>query len=187
MDALKKKFCVVGLLGLMFLSGYFGWRAGVCQLGKTSLHTDTTYVTVVDTDTFYRPIPRDSVVVRYAKRVLKVADAEADASGTVATDTLCGETANNLLHGDSVDVEVPITQKVYSDSSYTAYVSGYEVSLDSIFIRQKEVTMTIVKTETIEKKKYRRFNLGLIGGYGYGFQSRTFEPFIGIGGSIGIF
>lgn len=185
MDALKNLLWVVGLIGLMFLSSYFGWRAG--QVGKTSLHIDTSYVTVVDTDTFYQPIPRDSVVLRYVTKTLKVAEPSANASGTVATDTLCGETANNQLHGDSVGVEVPITQKVYSDSSYTAYVSGYEASLDSIFLRQKEVTMTIVKTETIERNKFRRFNLGLIGGYGYGFQSKTFEPFIGVGFSIGIF
>lgn len=89
---------------------------------------------------------------------------------------------------ETVDsIELEITQKVYSDSLYKAYVSGYMPSLDSIFVRQKEITRTITETRTIEKKEFRRWNIGLIGGYGYGFQSNTFEPFIGIGITISLF
>ena len=86
---------------------------------------------------------------------------------------------------DSLELE--ITQKVYSDSTYTAYVSGYRPNLDSIFVRQKVITNTIHETRTIETKKFRRWNVGLIGGYGYGFQSKTFEPFIGVGLTISLF
>ena len=86
---------------------------------------------------------------------------------------------------DSLELE--ITQKVYSDSTYTAYVSGYEPRLDSIFVRQKVITNTIHETRTIKEKKFRRWNVGLIGGYGYGFQSKTFEPFIGVGLTISLF
>lgn len=38
-----------------------------------------------------------------------------------------------ILH-DTVIVRLPVTQKVYSDSDYTAYVSGIDPSLDSIRI-----------------------------------------------------
>ena len=86
---------------------------------------------------------------------------------------------------DSLELE--ITQKVYSDSTYTAYVSGYRPNLDSIFVRQKVITNTIHETRTIETKKFRRWNVGVIGGYGYGFQSKTFEPFIGVGLTINFF
>ncbi len=86
---------------------------------------------------------------------------------------------------DSLELE--ITQKVYSDSTYTAYVSGYEPRLDSIFVRQKVITNTIHETRTIKEKNFRRWNVGLIGGYGYGFQSKTFEPFIGVGLTISLF
>lgn len=86
---------------------------------------------------------------------------------------------------DSLELE--ITQKVYSDSTYTAYVSGYEPRLDSIFVRQKVITNTIHETRTIKEKKFRRWNVGLIGGYGYGFQSKTVEPFVGIGLTISLF
>ena len=86
---------------------------------------------------------------------------------------------------DSLELE--ITQKVYSDSTYTAYVSGYEASLDSIVVRQKEVTHTILETKTIPKTKYRRWNVGLIGGYGYGFKNKSFEPFVGLGLTLNLF
>ena len=36
---------------------------------------------------------------------------------------------------DSIDVPVPIVQKRYEDSLYTAWVSGFEPALDSIDLR----------------------------------------------------
>ena len=84
-------------------------------------------------------------------------------------------------------IEVPRTQKVYSDSTYTAYVSGYEPCLDSIFVRQKIVEHSIVETRTVATKKFRRWNVGLIGGYGYGIKSKEFEPFVGVGVTLSIF
>lgn len=84
-------------------------------------------------------------------------------------------------------IEVSRTQKVYSDSSYTAYVSGYEPRLDSIFVREKIVEHSIVETRTVATKKFRRWNVGLVGGYGYGFKSKEFEPFVGFGLTISIF
>lgn len=84
-------------------------------------------------------------------------------------------------------IEVPRTQKVYSDSTYTAYVSGYDPCLDSIFVRQKIIEHSIVETRTVPTKQFRRWNVGLIGGYGYGFKSKEFEPFVGFGLTISIF
>lgn len=84
-------------------------------------------------------------------------------------------------------IEVPRTQKVYSDSSYTAYVSGYEPRLDSIFVREKIVEHSIVETRTVATKKFRRWNVGLVGGYGYGFKSKEFEPFVGVGITLSLF
>ena len=84
-------------------------------------------------------------------------------------------------------IEVPRTQKVYSDSTYTAYVSGYDPCLDSIFVRQKIIEHSIVETRTVPTKQFRRWNVGLIGGYGYGFKSKEFEPFVGVGITLSIF
>lgn len=95
------------------------------------------------------------------------------------------EAGNITSYNESCDspsvVELPITQKEYRDSDYTAYVSGFHAKLDSIEVRTKEVTYT--KTEI----KFRRWNIGLTGGYGYGFRSKQFEPFVGIGITLNIF
>lgn len=83
-------------------------------------------------------------------------------------------------------VSVPITQRVYEDSNYVAYVSGYRAKLDSIMVVNTWRTKTI--REVIkEEKPPNRFNVGVIGGYGYGFKDKNFQPFIGVGISIRIF
>lgn len=82
---------------------------------------------------------------------------------------------------DTLHAYVPIHQKEYKDSNYTAYVSGYNAKLDSIEIRTKVVTITQTKT------KFRTWNIGITGGYGYGFQSKRLEPFIGVGLTLNLF
>lgn len=84
-------------------------------------------------------------------------------------------------------IEVDRVQKVYSDSAYIAYVSGYDPRLDSIIVRQKIIEHSIVETRTVPTKKFRRWNIGLNVGYGYGFKSKEFEPFVGVGVTIGLF
>lgn len=80
------------------------------------------------------------------------------------------------VRGDSV--EIPIVQKKYSDTTYTAWVSGYKPSLDSIEVYRKSV----VQRETITlRKKAPRWGIGITGGYGYGTRNKCFEPFVGIG------
>ena len=47
---------------------------------------------------------------------------------------------------DTLLVEVPVEQKRYDDSLYTAWVSGYQPALDSITLHQPEVVTTIERT-----------------------------------------
>lgn len=97
------------------------------------------------------------------------------------------ESLDSVREAVQDSVEVEITQKVYSDdSTYTAYVSGVNPNLDSIFVKQKEVTHSILETRTLQVKKFRRWNVGLIGGYGYGFKSKNLEPFVGVGITISL-
>jgi hypothetical protein len=64
---------------------------------------------------------------------------------------------------DSIEIPIPIEQKRYEDSLYTAWVSGYQPALDSIRLHQPEIVTTI--TETIVKKA-PRFCVGLSVGPG---------------------
>lgn len=77
---------------------------------------------------------------------------------------------------DSVLVEVPIESKHYHADEYDAWVSGYEPSLDSIFIRQK--TQYITETVTLSKPP-NKWELDLVGGTDYGITSKRWLPFAG--------
>lgn len=135
-----------------------------CENGKGRIkgriETDTTRVTVVDTVPYVKPVARDSVVVRYVTKKLPI-----------VYDTV------HPICIDSADVNIPITQKQYCDSTYTAWVSGYEPSLDSIRVYKKREVVTINK---IIKEPPNRFVVSLNIGYGLTPQNGL-QPYIGIG------
>ena len=160
--------CLVFALSLSLGYNYKQYRDLQEQPVKTVTKTITKYFERKDS----MPEPKKEVIIRTVKVPVP---SKPDTVGIA-------ETPQPV---DSVELE--ITQKVYSDSTYTAYVSGYEASLDSIVVRQKEVTHTILETKTIPKTKYRRWNVGLIGGYGYGFKNKSFEPFVGLGLTLNLF
>ena len=81
-----------------------------CSTGSNGVVSDTTRVVVYDTIAYYQPIPKDSVVVRYVTEVVRVTDTIID-SVKVGTDCTLSE---------DIEVEIPITQKVYEDSTYKA-------------------------------------------------------------------
>lgn len=63
---------------------------------------------------------------------------------------------------DSVPVIIPIEQKTYKDSLYTAWVSGYTAKLDSIEIYSQTNNIYIK-----ERLRNHRFGIGIQAGYGY--------------------
>lgn len=67
------------------------------------------------------------------------------------------ERTDTLHDSDTIAVPVPIEQKRYDDSLYTAWVSGYEPALDSIRLHQPEVVTTIERTIV---KPAPRFSIG---------------------------
>lgn len=119
---------------------------------------DTTKVTIVDSVKKSFPVPLDSFVVRYITKSLPIAR----------------DSATKHLVSDSVKVQIPISQKVYEDTLYKAYVSGYEPKLDSITIKQR----TTYITHTIRDKE-SRFRIGLQAGYG--LTPKGMQPYVGIG------
>lgn len=98
---------------------------------------------------------------------------------TIPTDT----TATIEPPDTMIEVKLPKTQKLYTDSNYTAYVSGYQPQLDSLHIRYPLVTTTVTQ---MKSTKQRKVNIGVVAGYGYGFTSKQLEPFIGLGISVNL-
>ena len=84
---------------------------------------------------------------------------------------------------DSIDVPIPIVQKRYEDSLYTAWVSGFEPKLDSLRLHMPEVTNTITKTVY---EPTPLLTLGVQVGGGYGLIHRQPDIYVGIGGQINL-
>lgn len=114
-----------------------------------------------DTIIVVKPEVRDSLVVRYVTNFLPIAKTDT----VIKSDTIV----------DSVQVVIPITQKVYSDSTYRAVISGYNANLDSMEVYRK--------TTIIERKsKPKKWNVSSGIGVGIDTDGKV-KPFIGI--SIG--
>ena len=86
------------------------------------------------------------------------------------------------LH-DSIDVPVPIYQKRYEDSLYTAWVSGYEPNLDSIDLRLPTITETVTKTIV---KPSPLITVGIQAGAGYGVINRKPDIYVGVGAQVNL-
>ena len=112
--------------------------------------------TIVDTIKVVKPIAVDSVVTRYKwVNVERVKDT-----------TIVNEVSEVVF--DTIRIRLPIESKHYTAESYDAWVSGYEPSLDSIKVYQREV-----------KPKQSRWSIGLQGGVG--MTPRGVQPYVGIG------
>lgn len=53
---------------------------------------------------------------------------------------------DTIRQNDTLLVEVPVEQKRYDDSLYTAWVSGYQPALDSIQLHQPTIVETVTRT-----------------------------------------
>ena len=124
---------------------------------STEIVTDT-IIKVIKVD---RPIVRESTIVKY--EVVRL---------PIAADTIC---VSDTIK-DSVFVEVPIEQKVYSDSNYTAWVSGYRPRLDRISITHTEVSF---HNKLVNNNGSKRLYLGIQ--VGYGITPRGMQPYLGLG------
>ena len=84
---------------------------------------------------------------------------------------------------DSIEVPLPVEQKRYDDSLYTAWVSGYRPSLDSIRLYQPEIVTTVTTTVV---KPTPLITFGIQAGAGVGIIHRQPDIYIGFGGQINL-
>lgn len=154
------KYITVTIILVLFLA--VSLLFNVYQYNNKDYKKDVTDSPIIDTIRYEYPVPKDSLIVKYIIDTLPIYD---------IIDTLPIYDTTKII--DSVSVQIPIEQKVYSDTNFIAYVSGYKPTIDSIFVFQK-------------KEKKKRWGVGLQLGYGI---SREMKPsaYIGIGVSYNLF
>lgn len=152
-------FVIGFMIGVVLGIGFYFYKESRAKNGFKNV----IYSTVCDTTYYNLPIARDSVVLRYKDKFVPVSK--------IVTDSIV------VRYGDTIPAIIPITQKEYRDSTYEAWVSGYEVNLDSINVFSKTITKTIYTTSAASKNKH--WGLGIQAGGGYGLHG--FSPYIGIG------
>lgn len=150
--------------------------ANVMLLNRAGPEVVEKVITTYDTIPYRQPVPVDSVVLRYVTEKLPAADQPSSPKASVETlvDSIVCQTPK-----DSVEVVIPITQKIYEDSTFRAYVSGYHPALDSIQIFQRKATVYI-RSPT----KNKRWGIGIQAGFG--LTPHRVQPYIGIGISYNI-
>ena len=159
------------ILGFFYLD-----RGGYFDPMKEVINTDTVFTTKTDTLWKDTTIVDKEIVPKYI--VKKTVD-------TVYTKE--GDTLSLITEAKRFDKRL-ISNK---DTAYLQiYTSGIETSLDSLKMRLKThkeiVTNTVEVTKYIQKKKtfWNRFHIGVQAGYGYGFNYKGLEPYVGIGASF---
>lgn len=191
-----KNIALVLFLALFIASLCFNVHHCITEQG--GVFQDTVRTTFVDTIPYYKPVPRDSVVIRYVTQRLPTANDKEDNFPNKSVPEfpdsvqIIPESGKNLQDSvqnfgkivpDSVNVIIPITQKVYEDRNYTAYVSGYDPRLDSLIFRMPKEVVTIK-----EYQKPKRLGIGIHAGYGMTIKGTPqFAPYIGIGISYNLF
>jgi hypothetical protein len=182
--AITKTALVFFLVGIV-CGGILGFWCGRATAPKPNegqiISTDT--VTRYDTLFVKSPTARDSIVVKYITKTLPKSGNNSVENipqiGNFQGDNI--PVFAEVADSDSVAVKIPITQKRYDGENYSAWVSGYEPQLDSIFVRGRTDVITIRET-----KPPNKWHIGVQCGVGYTFKSKQFEPFIGVGLSYSI-
>ena len=155
---MKQAFYI--LLALLAVSIVLNvWQCSRWPEANTTIEHDTLWRDTV----IYEPVPTDS------SETGRVVYIKIPVPGDTIHDTI----------PDSIDVPVPIVQKRYDDSLYTAWVSGFRPALDSISLHLPEVTTTI--TQTIIKPS-PRLSFGIQAGAGIGAFTRQPDIYLGVGG-----
>lgn len=191
------------LLVLLICSILWNGGKGLNGHKETSAVPDTVRVMVYDTIPYYKPVPKTTLslgnitaklpvsVPKLPENVPNVQDSthisaksvpDIDKETNSSAKGDCEKQNENTVP-DSIDVQIPITQTKYEGDTYTAYVSGYNASLDSLILRMPHETMTITK-----RPKPKRWSIGIQVGYGMTLRGTPqFAPYIGVGVSCNLF
>lgn len=176
---MKKLATALVALILCAASFYLGRS---CQSGSVIPISETVVVDSTTTEIArpdLAPAIRDSVVIRYQYETVPLTPPPETEDTTLVTPLPAPDSVVVVERGDSAEVIIPISQKVYEGEDYRTYISGYRATMDSIFVKQRTNTIHIR-----EPTKQKRFSVGLQAGYG--MTPKGFQPYVGIGVSVNL-
>jgi opacity protein-like surface antigen len=139
-------------MGFAMRSCFAKYERNTSAEQATTTTTDTVYIHTVDTVTIREPHFTACTFLR------------TDTVQLISTTT------------DTVRVQLPIQQRTYQDSTYTAWISGYEPRLDSIEVYQQLSTVTITNTITKPAKRW-----SVSASAGMAATPKGVQPYIGVG------
>ena len=148
-------------------------RARVSGGADGQTRTDT--VRLVDTLRYVSPAPVRDTIIKYVRVRLPSTPPATDNPISPVNPGNSAESAEKAAADtDTAAVIIPITSRTYSTPEFTATVSGYQPSLDSITIHAPR---TII-TNNPPAVKSKPWGIGIAAGIGAGRGGIT--PFIGI-------
>lgn len=177
---MKKGFwIVVALLAASIAMNVWFWTSE--PEIETILKRDTVWRDTV----IYDPAPAETI---NTGRVVYIRVPVKSGNGLIGDSPRCATAVSQagtvpMAREDSIDVPIPIVQKRYEDSLYTAWVSGFEPKLDSIRIYTPEIQTTVTRTVY---EPTPLLTLGVQVGGGYGLINRQPDVYVGIGGQINL-
>lgn len=155
---MNKALRIIAILALLAVSFFLG---GELHPKAEKVYSDTTFVAVTDTVEVERPVE----VTKYRTVVSRIY--------VPVTDT--------VRIRDTLYVTLEREQRVFSDdTTYKAWVSGYEPRLDSIRTYHRTMITTINRTVAARQPRWS-VGVGVSGGVGY------VVPFNGSGPTAGVF
>lgn len=153
---------------------------------KPPVNEEETKVTTVDTIMHHAPIPKSAFTSGVQRYTLPIYRMIGGVFGKEPRQDSIGENAINESYissmgtesrgvADSSVVDLPIIQRHYADTTYEAWISGpVDPRLDSV-----KVYVTTTTVTRREWKPPKRWHIGISAGYGYG--TKGFQPYIGVG------
>ncbi len=152
------KILAYALIGVLLCTNLYQCHRGRTAAPPPGTYTDT--IPYYDTIPVYKPVPRDSVHITYITETLPAANKETPSGDKISPSDSAYSSINgqNKPFGDSLTVQIPVTQKIYENGLYRAYVSGYRATLDSLLLFQ---TTKVIH----HREKPKPWDVGLIGGF----------------------
>ena len=163
---------IVALLLLSIGVNVWQWRnqpEPSVVVERDTVWKDTTIIKPVPTET------KETGETIYVK-VPMVSDTHGDSPHCAIRDSTLGTVPS--VSPSVSQIALPVEQKRYDDSLYTAWVSGYEPNLDSIDLRLPTITETVTKTIV---KPAPRLSVGIQAGAGVGIITHQSDIYLGVG------